>query len=232
MPQGAPTAELISTGYQGAVYKMLAGADIPTDEWPASGHIIIKEAMGSRIQRFFRQAMIRREFRVYKRLKGVPGVPRCYGLRDADHLVLEYIDSESLREADKSLANHDEFYARLREVIVSVHAAGVAHTDLKRKNNILVTPDGRPYVIDFGIAVTRRARSGLLNGWIFATACQADLNAWIKHKYKGRFGEIAANDQAYYRPTAVERVMQPTQKIWRLLTVRQWRKARRRRKAG
>lgn len=230
MPQGTQAGELISTGYQGAVYKRPAGADVPADARPASGFIIIKQAIGSGIPRFLRRAMIRREFRVYQRLRGVPGVPRCYGLRDADHLVLEYIDSESLRECDKSLADPDEFYALLQEVILSVHAAGVAHTDLKRKNNVLVTPDGQPYLIDFGTAVVCKSGGGFLNRRIFATACQLDMNAWIKHKYHGRFADIVANDRPYYRPTVVERLIRPTQKIWRRLTGRQWRKARRRRK--
>ena len=230
MAQGAEAGELISTGYQGAVYKSPAGGAVPQDEWPESGYIIIKEAHGVGIARFFRRAMIRREYRVYQRLKHVPGVPRCYGLRDADHLMLEYVDSESLRAADKSLADHDEFYARLRDIIREVHAAGVAHNDLKRKNNMLVSADGRPYLIDFGTAVFRKPNGGFLNRRLFAIACQLDLNAWIKHKYRGRFDEVSAADRADYRPTIVERAFRPMQKFWRRVTARQWRKARRRRR--
>lgn len=230
MQRSAEAGELISTGYQGAVYKSPADDAIPADERPESGHIIIKEAHGVGIAHFFRRAMIRREYRVYQRLKDVPGVPRCYGLRDADHLMLEYIDSESLRAADKSLADHDEFYSRLREIIRHVHEAGVAHSDLKRKNNVLVTSDNRPYLIDFGTAIVSNPDGGFINRFLFNTACRLDLNAWIKHKYRGRFKDLSEADRADYRPTIVERVFRPIQKIWRRVTARQWRKARRRRR--
>lgn len=228
MLRGKQTGELISTGYQGAVYKEPAGDDIHADGRPASGYIIVKEAIGVGLARRFRRAMIRREHRVYKQLAGVPGVPRCFGLRDADHLLLEYIDSESLRSADKALADHDDFYRQLRDVILAVHAAGVAHTDLKRKNNVLVTAEGEPYLIDFGTAIIRKPDGGFLNRRFFATACQLDLNAWIKHRYHGRYAEIRDEDRRYYRPTVIERISRPMQKIWRKLTARQWRKARRR----
>ena len=230
MARSAEAGELISTGYQGAVYKSPADDTVPPDQQPESGYVIIKEAHGIGLAHFFRRAMIRREHRVYQRLKDVPGVPRCYGLRDADHLVLEYIDSESLRAADKSLSDHDEFYSRLREIIRHVHAAGVAHTDLKRKNNVLVAADGRPYLIDFGTAVLSQPNGGFLNRRLFATACQLDLNAWVKHKYRGRFNEVSDADRTDYRPTLLERVFRPMQKIWRRVTARQWRKARRRRR--
>jgi serine/threonine protein kinase len=106
----------------------------------------------------------------------------------------------------------------------------VAHTDLKRKNNILVTPDESPYLIDFGTAVVRRADGGALNRWLFDTARQFDLNAWVKHKYHSRFDELTAQDRQYYRPTLIERLIRPAQKAWRVVTARQWRKARKRRR--
>jgi len=114
-------------------------------------------------------------------------------------------------------------------VLQATHRAGVAHADLKRKENILVTPDGLPYLIDFGSAITCTDTSGSLRRWLFRQVCRIDLNAWIKHKYLGRYEEISSADAAYYQPTFIERVARPVRRIWRKVTARQWRKARRRR---
>ena len=32
-----------------------------------------------------------------------------------------------------------------------------------------------------------------------------DLNAWVKHKYLGRYDEISAEDKKYFHPTLIER---------------------------
>ena len=118
--------------------------------------------------------------------------------------------------------------AALLEVLQATHRAGVAHADLKRKENILVTPDGLPVLIDFGSAVTCADGSSGFRCWMFRQTCQIDLNAWIKHKYLGRYDEISSEDLPYYQPTVIERVVRPIRRIWRKITARQWRKARRR----
>ena len=125
-------------------------------------------------------ASIRREADVYRRLKGIPGIPRCYGCLDDRYLVLEHIQGDTLDALDVGLTNRETFYARLLETLRTMHDAGVAHGDLKRKRNILVGPGEQPFVIDFGIAVVADDQRGFL----FDLVRQVDRNAWIKHKYR------------------------------------------------
>ena len=205
-----------------SVYKVPAGP-----EYPDTDYLIVKEAMGSAVVRAFRRWMIRREYRVYQRLEGIPGVPRCFGLHE-DRLLLEFIDSDPLRLSAGELEDRDRFFAVLLEILQAIHRAGVAHSDMKRKDNILVTPDGLPYLIDFGSAVLRREGAGSGRNWLFRQACQIDLNAWVKHKYLARYDTISAADARFYDPTLVERVSGPVRRAWRKLTGRQLRKARRR----
>jgi len=91
-----------------------------------------------------------------------------------------------------------------------------------------VTPAGMPYLIDFGSAVTCADGSGGLRRWIFRQACQIDLNAWVKHKYLGRYDEISGTDAPYFQPTFIERAVRPLRRTWRKVTARRWRKRRRR----
>jgi serine/threonine protein kinase len=223
---------LISSGSQGVVYKIRADAlefdkakSFP-QSLTASSYLIVKEAMGWPVVRGLRRKMIRREYEVYRRLAGIPGIPLCYGLMDEDHLVLEFIDGHSLRLSKDELPDRDAFFSALLEILLAAHRAGVAHADMKRKDNILVTPAGEPRLVDFGSAIIRKEK-GWFNHWLFRQASQIDLNAWIKHKYLGRYDLISADDAPYFRITAIEKWTAPVRKAWRKITARHWREHRR-----
>ena len=115
-----------------------------------------------------------REQAVYERLDGIAGIPRSFGLVGGEYLALEYVAGPSLRE-------HEARHRRPRGVLrascsrrlQAMHAAGVAHGDLKRKDNIIVGAGERPYLIDFGIAVRRSATSALVES-LRVRAARAD----------------------------------------------------------
>jgi len=218
--------ELISSGYQGVVYKIKVDPSSPELPESDSQYLIVKETMGSAMVRRLRRFMLRREYAVYRRLEGIAGIPRCYGLEDGNRLILEFIDGHSLRLSKDELPDREAFFSALFTIILAAHRAGVAHADLKRKENILVTTGGYPRLIDFGSAVMRKESGGAWNRWLFGLACQIDLNAWIKHKYLGRYDEISADDEKYFRPTLIERGARKIRRTWRKLTRRRWRKTR------
>jgi predicted Ser/Thr protein kinase len=215
--QAADHGELLSSGYQGAVYKIVTDSQC----------LIVKKTMGSGLVRRARRWMIRREYKAYQRLEGLHGVPKCFGLRNNDELVLEFIQGSPLRDLQAELPDADNFLAALKDIILCLHKAGVAHSDLKRKDNILLTSDGAPCLIDFGSAVLLDEHAGILNRYLFRQACRIDLNAWIKLKYRRRIDEISDEDLSYYKPTVAEAVARWLRRGWRILTGRQWRNARR-----
>mgnify|MGYP001821383870 CR=1 FL=1 len=206
---------LLSSGYQGTVYLVEEHGR----------RFVIKRPSGSLLTGWARRAMLRREYAAYQRLGGIPGVPACIGLEPDGALKLEFIDGESLRHAAYELPDKAEFFARFLELVRSIHAAGVAHADMKRKDNILVDAAGQPWLIDFGSAVLANAAG---RGWAFRQACRMDLNAWFKIKYQFVAGEPDAADLEYFRPTKVERWARAVRRAWRKLTRRQQRMAARR----
>jgi predicted Ser/Thr protein kinase len=214
---GTGASRLLARGYQGAVYLTET----------AHGPVIVKKPLGRGPARAVRRAMLRREHGIYQRLLGIPGVPRCLGLWHGEELVLEFIAGRSLRELNDGLPDRDRFLAALLDLIQAVHGAGVAHGDLKRKDNILVGPGGRPYLIDFGTAVSAPPGAGWLRRLLFAQLRRMDLNAWIKLKYRGRWLEIDPADLQYHQPTVPERLARVVRRAWRAMTFRRQRKARR-----
>ncbi len=92
--------------------------------------------------------LINREYRIYRRLAGCPGVPRLHGRPDRWSILVEYVEGESLKRGDPRLLDPG-FFHRLYRLIEAIHARGVVHLDLRHKGNIMITDQGEPYVIDF-----------------------------------------------------------------------------------
>ncbi|NCT66467.1 MAG: serine/threonine protein kinase [Rhodanobacteraceae bacterium] len=126
---------------------------------------VVRGASANAIER------MRREIEVLAQLEH-PGIARLYAAGesrvdavDVPWLALEYVRGTDLL-AHAEAARLD-LAARLRLVIAIgraveyAHARGVIHRDLKPAN-ILVDDEGRPKILDFGIASMRDAGSGAL----------------------------------------------------------------------
>jgi predicted Ser/Thr protein kinase len=205
---------LVGSGYQGAIRLI---------ELPC-GPVIIKEVRSTGPLGALRQATLRREHKAYSKLAGVTGVARCYGLLEDRYLLLEHIAGASLREREHDLTDSSAFYDRLLEIIRHMHHMGVAHGDLKRKDNILVGPAEQPFIVDFGTAHFRRESSGRFRRWLFSFMTQTDYNAWIKRKYRRDYSNLSTEDAALYRPLPLERAVRLVRETWRRLTLRRLRK--------
>ena len=206
--------EPLSSGYQGEVYLY----DGP------NGFRIIKEALGTGIQYRLGRKMLQREFEAYKRLQDVPGIPRCFGLLDERFLVLEYVEGKGLREPDNDLVERETYFAELLKIIKQMHDVGVVHNDLKRKDNVLVTKNCEPVLLDFGLSYLRHGEQETL---LFRLLKRLDYNSWIKLKYANKVEMISDADFPYYKPTFLEQSYRTWRKFWRTITLRQWRKASR-----
>jgi serine/threonine protein kinase len=92
--------------------------------------------------------LIEKEYRIYRRLPGCPGVPRLHGRPDRWSILVEYVEGESLRLNDPRLRD-PAFFHRVCRLVEAIHARGVVHLDLRHRGNIIIAKDGQPYVIDF-----------------------------------------------------------------------------------
>ena len=166
--------------------------------------LAIKTPKGRRLSWRLGQATLRREHRAYQRLTGLTGFAPCHGLFDDRYLALDYIDGAPFRDAD--IDNRERFFEQLLSVIEAMHAAGVAHGDLKRKDNLRVDSEQRPVILDLGAAVLRRNGFHPLNRRLFDFIRQTDLNAWIKLKYGG-YDNVSDNDLNRLRRSGLERLL-------------------------
>ncbi|TVQ37640.1 MAG: hypothetical protein EA370_06780 [Wenzhouxiangella sp.] len=164
--------------------------------------LAIKTPSGRGLAWRLRQATLLREHRAYMRLNGLAGFAPCYGLIDRQFLVLGHISGEPFRLAH--IDNRERFFELLLTSIQAMHQRGVAHGDLKRKDNLLVSDGGKPIILDLGAATLLKTGFHPLNRRLFRFMCQTDLNAWIKLKYGG-YLNISVKDARLLHRSRLER---------------------------
>jgi Tol biopolymer transport system component/predicted Ser/Thr protein kinase len=105
-------------------------------------------------------ACLERFEREAKTLAGLhhPNIAGIYGVEEQDgakYLVLEYVEGETLADRiDRGPIPVDEaleLAAQIAAGVEAAHDAAVIHRDLK-PGNIIVTPEGKARVLDFGLA--------------------------------------------------------------------------------
>lgn len=195
-------------GYQGSIHTGQIGDQ----------KILIKSAAGTGLTAWLNRWMLRREYDIYRRLRGVSGIPNCFGLFLDRHLVLEHVDARTMRET--TISDRDAFFHEMFEIIESLHERGVAHGDLKRKDNILVTRDSRPCLIDFGVSIYHKPGFHPFNHFRHSFSHQHDYNAWLKHKYNRDFSNMSPEDAEYFQSLWIERVSRRLKRAWTKLTRR------------
>ncbi len=194
--------QLDHRGYQGNIHTGQVGEH----------KILVKSAAGRGLAAWLNRRMLRREYLIYERLAGVSGIPRCFGYFMGRYLVLENVDAQTLR--DGTISDRDGYFVEMLAIIETIHERGIAHGDLKRKENVLVTRDSRPCLIDFGVSVFRKPGFHPFNHFRHDFSHQHDFNAWVKHKYNRNYQEISPEDAKYYRPLLIELIARRIKRTW------------------
>ena len=166
---------------------------------------VVKSAMGEGVVHRARLATLRREYAAYQRMEGLGGIPKCYGLVDDRYLVLEFVRGTPYRHTE--FTDRTGWFERFLDIIQSFHRRGVSHGDLKSKSNIIVTPDQQPCIIDFGTAFIQKPGFRPINNYLFRYARRLDLNAWVKHKYHGRYQDASEQDRQYLNYSGLEKLL-------------------------
>ena len=217
-PAPASSTKLLGRGYQGAVY-LVDGPD---------GPVIVKKAIGRGLARAIRRAMLRREHSIYQLLRGIPGVPRCHGLRDGEELVLEFIDGQSLRAGQAPARRARAVLRRIARADPGPFTAPASLTVTSSARTTFClgataarssSTSARPY----------RRRRALASCAAFCSGnCAASISTpGSSSSISSQRVEMAPADRQYFDPTAPERVARVIRRAWRAVTLRRLRRSRR-----
>jgi hypothetical protein len=131
-------------------------------------------------------ALARREIAGLKAVRGVEGTPQLIRV-DADGLVRTFSEGTPLnlaRPADPA------FWRDAHLLLSRLRRRGLAHNDLAKPQNWLLTPDGRAAVIDFQLASHRPRR-----GRLFRAMAYEDLRHLLKQKRNYAPGLLTATER-------------------------------------
>ena len=126
-----------------------------------------------------------REYRIYRKLEGIEGIPALgprLGRRGYFH---KYVEGKTLHELEQGGTLPDDFFPKLRNIISQVHERRIFYLDLNKRGNIILGEDMQPHLIDFQICLfigKRRGLAGLIADRVFNGLIREDIYHLFKHK--------------------------------------------------
>ena len=180
----------VGKGGMGAVWKAW---DRSLTRWVAIKFLIVTEEED--VARF------RREAKLAARLRH-PNIAPIYEVGVADsgkagqsprhYLAMEYIDGLLLSDVKKPFMEMLELFVKIAQGVEAAHRNGVIHRDLKPAN-IMLTSDGWPYVMDFGLAKAYQGESSIsVSGSVMGTPAYMP-----PEQAQGHLDEIDARSDVY-----------------------------------
>jgi RIO-like serine/threonine protein kinase len=123
---------------------------------------------------------LRRERRALERLGGIDGVPALEARIGRWIIVMTYYRGQDVGRAPLEVQDRS-FFDLLLEIVREMHARGVVHLDLRQRRNVIVRPDGRPAIIDFGASLVLSP-----TGRLIRTLTRVDVSGVLKYKQRAR----------------------------------------------
>ncbi|HEU5181286.1 MAG TPA: hypothetical protein VFW45_10865 [Candidatus Polarisedimenticolia bacterium] len=170
----------------------------------ASGTAIVKD-FGAKMRpvRWWGRWQIRREASIYRRLAGVRGVPRYFGRIGKNAMAIEYIEGERIshwrrRELPEAL------FSRLWSLIETIHARGIVHIDLRKRDNILIGPSGDVFIIDFN-ASFRFEPGGAAARYLLPALRKIDHFGFLKWKAALAPSQLSEAERSAFRRMSILR---------------------------
>jgi RIO-like serine/threonine protein kinase len=150
------------------------------------------------------RSLCRREARALARLDGLPGTPRLLGA-ERRTLRREWIEGRPMQVAHP---RDPAYFRAARTLLARLHRRGIAHNDLAKEPNWIVTADGRPALVDFQLAVVAPRR-----GRLFRLLGREDIRHLLKHKRSYCPDRLTARERRMLAtPSAVSRAWMATGK--------------------
>lgn len=136
-------------------------ADIKNDPGGDERRILKDFSGKSWLVRALGRIQIDREIRALRALQGLPGIPEFHGRVGAYGLLMERMAGERITLwCAAHPRERSAMFDRLTRLVELMHRLGVAHMDLRKRDNILIAADGRPSVIDFNASFCFRPGRG------------------------------------------------------------------------
>jgi serine/threonine protein kinase len=118
---------------------------------------------------------------------------------------MEYCPGTLLSEVDEDRVGLS-YIQSLERLVSEIHERGIVHSDLKKKDNLLITDQNEPVIIDFGTHFSKKSGFRPVNNFLYRQFHQMDNNAVSKLKNNFCPGKMTQRDRDRLdSPTFLER---------------------------
>jgi hypothetical protein len=139
--------------------------------------------------------LIHKEWAIYSRLAGIQGIPQPVGRIDRFAFAMEYVRGRSILRGEPLPPS---FFQELERVLGEIHGRGVVHMDLRHKGNILVSEEGKPFLIDFNSSFAFK-ENGFLRRRLFPLLRWVDYGGLLKLKERVSPSSMTPGELAFLR---------------------------------
>jgi predicted Ser/Thr protein kinase len=122
--------------------------------------------------------LIQKEWKIYSQLAGIEGIPKAVERIDRFAFAMEFIPGRPIQRGESLPSS---FFEDLEQVLREIHSKGVFHLDLRHKGNVLVSENGKPFLIDFNSSFSF-GRNGLLYRFLSSFLKWVDYGGLLKLK--------------------------------------------------
>lgn len=172
------------TGYSDAYPPGMQAANFKLLKKDVFGHVslstenerpvVTRDLRSSRLWlRFIARHLMAREAAALAELGGIAGVPRLIGY-DRYTLRRSWLEGRPMHQSQPRDVG---YFKAATKLLRQLHRHNIAHNDLAKEPNWLVTPDGKPAIVDYQLALHAPAR-----GRLFRVMAREDLRHLLKHK--------------------------------------------------
>jgi hypothetical protein len=147
---------------------------------------------------------MRREQAMYRHLSGIEGVAGEVLPVDDCSFLRRWVEGRDLKECRRRGEKPSSvFFGEMGRILSQIHARGAACVDLAKQDNVIMTPDGKPVLIDFQVSARRyegrwRLLRALSARWI-EWLQREDSRHLAKMKWHVLRGELTPEEEALVR---------------------------------
>jgi serine/threonine protein kinase len=139
--------------------------------------------------------LIHKEWKIYCQLKGLKGIPQPMERIDLFAFAMEYIPGKAVGRDEMLLP---PFFLELERVLRDVHSRGVVHLDLRHKGNILVSDEGKPFLIDFNSSFSFKD-GGIAHRFLFPLLRWVDYGGLLKLKERASPSSMTSDETKFLK---------------------------------
>lgn len=104
------------------------------------------------VRTFLAPFLLRHELKILRQLHGIDGVAHeCFAI-DSEAIAIRFLPGRPL-SCLKAGEVTTEYLEQMEALLTAIHARGVVHLDTRGTGNWLVSPEGKPLLIDFQAAL-------------------------------------------------------------------------------